>query len=126
VADVLAELARANYLLQFHTSKNYEEATHQAEKAIKIYGSIVKKNNIKLVEPNSVLAAILDDQTTSLSGKHQHKLWKKSTELKQFCLDTCIEQRGEYNAGTAKSYVNLGKLYRKMEQNTLAEEMLLK
>ena len=44
----------------------------------------------------------------------------------RFCLDTCIEQIGDYNAGTARHYANLGKSYRQMEQNTLAEEMLLK
>ena len=34
VADVLTDLADTNYFIQYNSTKNYEEATHQAEKIL--------------------------------------------------------------------------------------------
>jgi len=127
VADALSDLAYLNYAIQRNNSSyNYEEATQQAEKAIKLYKKLLSKTSIKLVSPKNTLAIILDDQAIRMSGKQQQKTWKKSEELYLFCLQKRVSMLGEFNAATAASYANLGTLYLHMGDNTRAEEMLLK
>eukprot|EP00092_Neocalanus_flemingeri_P008147 GFUD01008787.1.p1 GENE.GFUD01008787.1~~GFUD01008787.1.p1 ORF type:complete len:698 (+),score=171.78 GFUD01008787.1:65-2095(+) len=126
VAQVLSQLAYVNYQIQRRSLENYDEGKKQAEEAINILSKLVNKNNINLVSPKTALAAMLQDQAISLTGRSREKMFKQVEELYLFCVNTCKDQLGEWNIETAKKYANLGRLYQEMGNNKQAEELLLK
>ena len=126
-AKILREMAWNNYSIQYDSTENYDEATEQAEKAIKMLSKKLGKDNFCLVEPKNSLAAIIQEKALAESSeKKKEKLFSEVEKLQREIVQMSTAALGDFNHWTAGMISNLGKTLKNMKKNSEAEELLLK
>ena len=127
VAKILAKMAWNNYEIEYDSTKNYDKARQQAEKAIKILSRKLGEDNFCLVEPRFALAAIMTAEARAESSeKKKEKLFAEVEKMERKVEQMCTDALGEFNPCTARMTSNLGSTLKHLKKNTEAEEKLMK
>ena len=123
---ILSRMAYNNYAIQRNArSAKYEEATAQAEEALKILKKQLGNDNILLVGPKDALAAIKEDNADNESSERKKtKLLEENENLRTEIVQVSKAVLGEFNPCTAKMMTNLGSTYLQMWKNSEAEQLL--
>ena len=126
-ANIIAQMAFNNYLIQYDSTGDYDEATQQAEKAIKILSKKLGKDNFCLIAPKFSLASIMTEKARAESSeKKKEKLLLEVEKLKRENVQMCTAALGEFNPRTAMLMSNLASTLQDMKKNSEAEELLMK
>ena len=125
-AQILLEMAAYNYRIQSRSSKDFKEASEQAETAMQVIEEKLGKNNFLNADAKNVLAIILKAKAKATSGEEKAKLLDEAEKLEEDYLAICLTSLGEYNPATATAMSCLGSTYRKSGKISEAEELLIK
>ena len=122
---ILRQLAMVNYRIQFRSTKDFKEASEQAEMSSQVIEQKLNTGNFLNGDQKNVVAVIKGAKAGAASGKEKAKLLDEARRLEEEVLAIHIANLGEHNPSTATAMSNLGVTYMSSGKISESEQLMI-